>query len=71
MKFTAIIEKEDEHFVAHCPELDISSQGETIEDARLMLKEAIELFWDEASDNEKQQRITREYLIENFELEDA
>jgi predicted RNase H-like HicB family nuclease len=33
-QFTAIIEREDEGYVALCPELDIASQGDTIEEAR-------------------------------------
>lgn len=43
-QFTAIIEREGEGYVSLCPELDIASQGETIEEARDNLKEAVELF---------------------------
>ena len=43
-QFTAIIEREDNMYVALCPELDIASQGQTVEEARNNLKEAIELF---------------------------
>ncbi len=46
--FTAVIQKEDNMYVALCPELDIASQGETIQDARNNLREAIELFLEEA-----------------------
>jgi hypothetical protein len=42
-QFTAIIEKEEDLYVALCPELDIASQGNTVEDARNNLKEALEL----------------------------
>ena len=55
--FTAIIEREDEGFVALCPELDIASQGETVEEARLNLIEAIELFFEVADPGEVQQRL--------------
>ena len=48
-QFTAIIEREDEGFVALCPELDIASQGDTIEAARANLQEALELFLEMAS----------------------
>ena len=34
--FTAIIEKEDNIFVALCPEIDVASQGKTIEDAKIL-----------------------------------
>ncbi len=42
--FTAVIQKEDNMYVSLCPELDIASQGETIQDARNSLREALELF---------------------------
>ncbi|MEO5600293.1 MAG: hypothetical protein ABIR06_05135 [Cyclobacteriaceae bacterium] len=32
-QFTAVIEKEAEGYVSFCPELDIASQGETVEEA--------------------------------------
>lgn len=44
-QFTAIIEKEENQYVALCPELDIASQGDTVEKARSNLKEALELFF--------------------------
>ncbi|MGH9789797.1 MAG: type II toxin-antitoxin system HicB family antitoxin [Candidatus Acidiferrales bacterium] len=43
-RFSALITKGDEWYVAHCPELDVTSQGETVEQARLNLREAIELY---------------------------
>ena len=43
-QLTAIIERKGDGYVALCPELDIASQGETIEEARHNLKEALELF---------------------------
>lgn len=44
-QLTAIIEKEGDGYVSLCPELDIVSQGDTIEEARNNLKEALELFF--------------------------
>ncbi len=41
---TAIIEREGDGYVSFCPELDIASQGDTIEQARDNLKEALQLF---------------------------
>ena len=41
---TAIIEREDDTYVSLCPELDIASQGNTIEEARSNLKEALSFF---------------------------
>jgi|GraSoiStandDraft_4_1057263.scaffolds.fasta_scaffold1029706_2 predicted RNase H-like HicB family nuclease len=49
---TAIIEREDEGFVALCPELDVASQGSTIEEARANLIEALTLFFEVADDAE-------------------
>jgi len=43
-KFTAVITRERKWYVAHCVELDVVSQGKTIEDARNNLKEAVALF---------------------------
>ena len=54
--FTAIIEREDDGFVALCPELDIASQGDSIEDARANLQEALELFLETASPEEIDRR---------------
>jgi len=47
---TAIIESEGEGYVALCPSLDITSQGNTIEEARTNLIEALKLFLEGASD---------------------
>ena len=42
---TALIEREGDGYVALCPELDIASQGDTVEQARENLLEALELFF--------------------------
>jgi predicted RNase H-like HicB family nuclease len=42
--FTAILEREGDLYVALCPELDVASQGPTLEEATANLKEAVELF---------------------------
>jgi predicted RNase H-like HicB family nuclease len=44
-QLTAIIEREGNGYVALCPELDVASQGDNIEQARENLKEALELFF--------------------------
>jgi predicted RNase H-like HicB family nuclease len=43
---TAIIEREDDGYVALCPELDIASQGQSVEDASSNLREALSLFFE-------------------------
>ena len=51
-QFTAIIESEDDAYVALCPEFDIASQGDSVAEARANLREALELFLDTASQEE-------------------
>ena len=55
---TAIIEREGADYVALCPELDIASQGETVEQARDNLAEAVELFLECADESEVQSRLS-------------
>ena len=43
-KFNAVISKEDKFYVARCIELGVVSQGKTIEEAQVNLKEAVELY---------------------------
>jgi predicted RNase H-like HicB family nuclease len=43
-RFSSIINKDNDLYIALCPELDIASQGETVEDALRSLKKAIELY---------------------------
>jgi predicted RNase H-like HicB family nuclease len=45
--FTAVLHKEDDLYVAECPEVGTVSQGETIEEAVANLKEATELYREE------------------------
>ena len=48
-RLTAIIEREGDGYVSLCPEVDVASQGETVDEARENLKEALELFFETAS----------------------
>ena len=56
-QLTAIIEREENGYVSLCPELYIASQGDTIEEARENLREALELFFETASPEEIQTRL--------------
>ena len=67
-QYTAIIEKEESLYVALCPELDIASQGETVEQARTNLSEAIELFFEVASPEEINERFHNEIFITRLEV---
>lgn len=44
---TAIVHREEDVYVAECPEVGTASQGETIEEAVQNLKEATELYLEE------------------------
>ena len=55
-RLTAIIEREDDGFVALCPELDIASQGSSVEEARANLVEALTLFFETADPSEVSRR---------------
>jgi predicted RNase H-like HicB family nuclease len=67
-QLTAIIEREDSGYVSLCPELDIASQGGTIEEARDNLREALELFFENASPDEISQRLHEEVLVTRVEV---
>jgi len=56
-QFTAIIEREGDGYVSLCPELDIASQGDNIEEARQNLIEALELFFETADPSEVKNRL--------------
>jgi predicted RNase H-like HicB family nuclease len=67
LRLTAIIEREDEAFVSLCPELDIASQGASIEEARTNLAEALALFFETADPSEVTRRFRRELFITQVE----
>jgi len=67
-RLTAIIEREGDGYVSLCPELDIASQGDSIESARENLREALELFFECASPEEVQQRLPGEIYITQLEV---
>ena len=46
--FDSVIFREGKVFVGHCRELDVSSCGDTVEEARKNLKTAVRLFLEEA-----------------------
>lgn len=65
--FTAIVEKEADLYVALCPELDVASQGRTVEEATANLKEAVELFLECADPEEVKERLHTEVFVTRFE----
>lgn len=67
-QLTAVIEREGDGFVAFCPELDIASQGNSVEEAHANLKEALELFFEDASPNEIKERMHTEIFVTRLEV---
>jgi len=65
---TATIWREDDGYVALCPELDIASQGDSVEEARGNLKEAVELFFEMAPPDEVERRLNLELYITPLEV---
>ncbi|MEY2985652.1 MAG: hypothetical protein RLZZ568_2269 [Cyanobacteriota bacterium] len=55
-QLTCIIEREGTGYVSLCPQIDIASQGESVEEARDNLIEAIALFFEVASPQELLER---------------
>jgi predicted RNase H-like HicB family nuclease len=68
MRLTAIIEREDDGFVSLCPELDIASQGSSVEEARANLVEALTLFFESADESEVARRLHSEVFVTQVEV---
>ena len=66
MDFTAIIKKGEKQFVALCPELDVVSQGYTVEESLQNLKEAVELYIEEMGVPEG--AASKETIVASFEV---
>ncbi|MGO9257674.1 MAG: type II toxin-antitoxin system HicB family antitoxin [Bryobacteraceae bacterium] len=67
-RLTAIIEREDDAFVALCPEFDVASQGASIEEARANLIEALTLFFETAAPSEVTRRFHSEVFATQVEV---
>ena len=65
---TAIIERDGSGYVSLCPELDIASQGESVEEARENLREALELFFETAPAEEVSRRLSGEVFVTQLEV---
>jgi predicted RNase H-like HicB family nuclease len=65
---TAVIHREGDGFVALCVELDIASQGDTVEAARDNLREALELFFECASPAEVEERLGEDVFVTQVEV---
>ena len=65
---TAVLIREDDGFVALCPELDVVSQGNSVEEAKANLREAVELFFECASAEEIRDRLASEAYVSPLEV---
>lgn len=62
--FTAAVHQEEDWYVARCLELDVASQGESLDEALANLREAVELYLDEVS----QPAIEATPLVTSFQV---
>jgi predicted RNase H-like HicB family nuclease len=67
-QLTAIIEREGTGYVALCPEVEVASQGDTIDEARRNLIEAVELFFETADESEIKTRLHDEVFVTRLEV---
>ena len=67
MRLTGIVHREEEHYVALCPELDVVSQGETVDEAAENLQEACQLFLELACEEEISSRLRSPVHVTYFE----
>jgi predicted RNase H-like HicB family nuclease len=68
MRFTAMIYRENGGYVALCPELDVASQGDSVEEASANLREAVELFIETADPSEIAARMREELYMTALEV---
>ena len=68
MTLTVLIERENDGYVSFCPELDIASQGDTVEEARANLTEALTLFFETADPSEIQRRLHPHIFVTQVEV---
>ena len=68
---TALLTREGDGFVALCPEIEVVSQGDTVEEAKANLREAVELFFECATPAEIEERLSSESYVSAMEVEVA
>jgi predicted RNase H-like HicB family nuclease len=67
-ELTALLEREGNGYVALCPEFDVASQGDTVEEAKSNLSEAVSLFLETADPSEIQRRQHSEVFVTRLEV---
>ena len=64
-QLSAIINKEEDMYIASCPEVGTASQGKTIEEALENLKEATELYLEEFPLKNKTKSLLTTFEVSN------
>ena len=67
LQLTAVLEREGDGYVSLCPELDVASQGNNVEEAMSNLREAVELFLECADPKEIESRFKGDIFVTRFE----
>ena len=67
-RLTALIERQEDVYLALCPEYDIASQGDSLEEARANLAEALSLFFETADASEIDRRSQSDLFITHIEV---
>ena len=65
---TVVIQKDGDGFVALCPEVDVASQGGSVEEARSNLEEAVSLFFETAGEKEIAERFQPEVYVTHLDV---
>lgn len=68
-KLNIIIEEDEDGFYAYCPELKgCQSQGDSLEEVKENIHEAVELYIETLSDTEKQQLLEKKVTTMTLEV---
>ncbi|MBI5666291.1 MAG: type II toxin-antitoxin system HicB family antitoxin [Nitrospirae bacterium] len=71
-KVSVVIEKDGYGYYAYCPELEgCQTQGDSIEEVMVNIKEAIELYLETLSEEEIKEAISQEILTTSLEVKVA
>ena len=65
---TAVIYREDDGFVSRCPELGVTSQGDSIAEAKSNLEEALALHLECTPQDEIAERLSDEFFVTSIEV---
>ncbi len=71
-KINVVIEKDEYGYYAYCPQLEgCQTQGDSIEEIKTNMIEAIELYLSTLSDDEKRERLSQEIITMTMEVKVA